>query len=610
MSDRSRPLVTRTPSTLLVLLAALLFAALPLLLETLTEPAAGLRLPSAGFGETLDDERMAERTLPHRWRADCAQCRTVWYRFEMSQPEIPRDAQAIYLPVVGHNAAIYLNGRLLGQGGRFADPVARQGWRPLWVTAPSALWLPGANQLYVLVKADRPYFGLMGAPAVAAESELIGAWRLRHALVVTADQVLATAAGMLALVVGVVAHYRRQAPSYLALAVTSVVFCMHWASGLVVEPPVDGRLWDSVQVLSLWLVAAAAWLAALSLVEPARLSGRAWGGLAALAALSVLVALLAWLEPSGAAVDLARMAALAALMMAGLWLAAAGWRRGDGRLLWPGVGLGLLAATDLVRLPVQPEALPVLSWAMAALLGAAGWLAVVRFVETLNAVELLNIDLESLVRERTAELQAQFERVRELERRETIAAERERLMRDMHDGVGGHLVSMLALIEADRRRPAELAGFVREALDDMRLMIDSLEPVDDDLNAVLAMFRDRLAPRLRAAGVELQWDVGLLPKVSGLTPARVLHVLRILQEAVTNAIRHGHARMVTIGAVSDEIRVRIEVRDDGDGFDPQTSGGGRGLKNLRRRAAEVGAMLTIDSAPGRGARIAVELPLH
>jgi signal transduction histidine kinase len=447
----------------------------------------------------------------------------------------------------------------------------------------------------------------MSAPAVGAELELIGAWRLRHALVVTAGQVLATAAGMLALVMGVLAYYRRRAPSYLALAVTSATFCVYWGSGLVVEPPVEGRLWDSAQVLSLWLVATAVWLTALMLVEPARPSRRASRGLAALVTLSVLIALLVWLEPAGVAVDLARIGALATLVLAGLWLAAAGFRRGDGRLLWPGAVLAVLASTDLVRLSVQPEALPVLTWAMAALLGAAGWLAVVRFVETLNAAELLNIDLEALVRERTAELQAQFERVRDLERRQTIAAERERLMRDMHDGVGGHLVSMLAMIEADRRHPGDLAIVVRDALDDMRLMIDSLDPVDDDLNAVLAMFHDRLGPRLRAAQVQLSWDVDVLPAVPGLTPARVLHVLRMLQETVTNAVRHGRAGSLWISASSGEEGVTIRVRDDGCGFEPDAAGGGRGLKNLQRRAAEIGAALAIDSAPGAGTTVTLRL---
>jgi hypothetical protein len=164
------------------------------------------------------------------------------------------------------------------------------------------------------------------------------------------------------------------------------------------------------------------------------------------------------------------------------------------------------------------------------------------------------------------------------------------------------------MIEADRRRPGELAVLVREALDDVRLMIDSLDPVDDDLNAVLAMFRDRLVPRLQRANVELRWDVQPLPAVPGLTPARVLHVLRMLQEAVTNALRHGRARTLAIGARAQEGRVAIEVRDDGIGFDARNAGSGRGLKNLQRRAAELGAELVIDSAPGRGTAVTVELP--
>ncbi|MCW5609768.1 MAG: hypothetical protein KIS83_03630 [Rubrivivax sp.] len=314
--------------------------------------------------------------------------------------------------------------------------------------------------------------------------------------------------------------------------------------------------------------------------------------------------------------------------LCGLALAQRGWQRADARLLWPGAVLLLGAAADLLRLPpaalgVTPgaapwhEPLPLLPWALAALLGSAAWLLLARFVETLNAAELLNVDLEALVHERTAALQAQFERVRELERREAIAAERERLMRDMHDGVGGHLVSMLAMIEADRRRPGELAVVVREALDDMRLMIDSLEPVDDDLNAVLAMFHDRLAPRLRGAGVTLHWDVDLLPQVAGLTPARVLHLLRILQEGVSNALRHGRARTLWLRAdaagpagatgAAGGAAVTITLRDDGSGFDPAAASGGRGLKNMRRRAQEAGLALDLVSAAGAGTTLTLRV---
>ncbi|MDP3221681.1 MAG: histidine kinase, partial [Rubrivivax sp.] len=297
---------------------------------------------------------------------------------------------------------------------------------------------------------------------------------------------------------------------------------------------------------------------------------------------------------------------------AGLVLARAGWRRDDGRLLVSGLVLAVLGTWLVVApaLPAGGQGLAVPSVAAALTLGTAGWLLLLRFVQTLNAVELLNIDLEALVQARTAELQSQFERVRELERRQAIADERERLMRDMHDGVGGHLVSVLAMIENDRRRPGELAEVVRQALDDMRLLVDSLEPEDDDLNAVLAMWHDRLAPRLRVAGVVLHWQVDLLPPVPGLSPARVLHVLRILQEGVSNALRHGQARTLTLGAVAADGGVRIALQDDGLGFDAGASFSGRGLKNMRRRAQEVGATLGIESAAGQGALITLWLPLQ
>lgn len=588
-------------------LGALVYLALPWLLEHLANPPPALRATTASFGETVHSARMRERTLPHRWLSECSDCRTVWYRFEFALPDPPREAWVLYLPVIGQNAAVYLNGRLLGQGGPFADPAARLGSQPLLVSAPSALWLPGANQIYVLVKSDRPRFGLMPAPAIGAESALQGSSRLRHALAVTLPQVLATAATMLALLMGVLAWYRRAEPDYAALAAVAVAFGVQSFSAQVIEPPVASAMWDGWMALCAAVVALAVFILALSLTGVGRAPRRTSIGLLAALALPA-AALAAWLEPTGLGADAAQSLTQIALALAGAWLAAVGARRGDARLLWPGLVLVAAALADLARPAWNPEALPMLPWAMAALLGAAGWLLLVRFVETLNAAELLNIDLESLVRSRTAESQAQFERVRELERREAIAAERERLMRDMHDGVGGHLVSMLAMIEADRRRPGELATVVRDALDDMRLMIDSLDPVDDDLNAVLAMFHDRLAPRLRASNVELHWNVELLPAVPGLTPARVLHVLRMLQEAVTNALRHGRARRLWIDAAATSDGVRIAVRDDGCGFDPRSVAGGRGLRNQQRRAAAIGAALEIDSSVDQGTTVRIVIP--
>jgi signal transduction histidine kinase len=611
---------------------ALLLASWPWMLERLLAPPAEWRLSSASFASTVDDPLARMVRLPHRWlgatvgagvAADCAACRTAWYRFDLGAAAAARsEPQALWLTDVGSNAAAYLNGRLLGSGGRFSDPAARLGVHSLWLPVPQQAWNDGDNRLYLLVKAERGRFGHLGAPALGPEAELQARERWRSALMLTLPQVLATAAAMLGLVMALLWAYRRREADYGALAAVLLAWAAQHFSAAVVEPPLGDAAWDAWLGASFALFVAAlgwfAWRQARVRVQP-----RAAGGAALIGALGfplvVALAAAAPLEPSGLAIDAMRSVLMAFAALAGAALVVAGWSSADGRLLVPGALLALTTAAAALWpwLAAQPPAAaPVLAlpWAMAVFAGSLGWLLLLRFVHTLDAAELLAEDLEALVRERTTELQAQFERVRELERREAIAAERERLMRDMHDGVGGHLVSMLAMIEAadsgSARGPQALATAVRDALDDMRLMIDSLEPVDDDLNAVLAMFHDRLAPRLRAAGVALHWEVELLPQVAGLTPARVLHVLRILQEAVTNAVRHGRAKGLRLDAAGGERGVHIELTDDGAGFDPACTGSGRGLNNMRRRAALAGAALQIDAAPGRGTRVRLELPLQ
>jgi signal transduction histidine kinase len=339
-------------------------------------------------------------------------------------------------------------------------------------------------------------------------------------------------------------------------------------------------------------------------------TARAWawptaGAAAALAGMAVVV------DRSGLAFEAVSRVPVLAGAAAGAWLGASAWRQADVALAVAGLLLAVLSGADLLRIGLDPGAAPFHPWGLLMFFGAAAWQLLLGFLETLNTLELLNIDLETLVQVRTTELQAQFERVRDLERRQTLATERERLMRDMHDGVGGHLVSLLGMIDTGRSAPDQMRTAVRDALDDMRLMIDSLEPVDDDFNAVLAMWNDRLGPRLRAAGVTLHWNVDLLPAVPGLTPARVLHVLRILQEGVTNAVRHGQARTLWLsaGADAETGTVQLSLVDDGGGFEPATAASGRGLKNMRHRAHEVGARVDVRSAPGQGTHVILVLPL-
>jgi len=183
-------------------------------------------------------------------------------------------------------------------------------------------------------------------------------------------------------------------------------------------------------------------------------------------------------------------------------------------------------------------------------------------------------------------------------------------VRDMHDGMGGQLVSLLTLIRSGQRDPRLIEEALAECLQDLRLVIDSMDTAGEDLAVGLGMFRARLEPRLREMGLVVHWNTHQLPAGIRLGPEGLLHVFRILQESLQNALKHARARTLWIEALSDGSPgapgVRLSVRDDGVGF-VAPGQGGRGLRHMRHRAERLGATLTVDSTPP-GTRVTVFLP--
>jgi signal transduction histidine kinase len=188
--------------------------------------------------------------------------------------------------------------------------------------------------------------------------------------------------------------------------------------------------------------------------------------------------------------------------------------------------------------------------------------------------------------------------------------ERERLTHDLHDGISGHLVSIIAMSEraGDGSKPIEQTA--RDALNDLRLVIYSLDLGDGELPLALANFRERLAPQLQRLGIELEWSTANLPEVSGVTPGNALAILRIVQEAITNAVKHGPARKIVVrGTAAPDDRGMITIENDGTGtFEPGRKIG-RGLANMRRRAERLQGVLTIDS-DGQMVKVTLLLPLR
>jgi signal transduction histidine kinase len=228
---------------------------------------------------------------------------------------------------------------------------------------------------------------------------------------------------------------------------------------------------------------------------------------------------------------------------------------------------------------------------------AVYWNLIGRVASSRRVVDALNVELESRVQLKTQELEQSYDRLRAAREAEALATERERIMRDMHDGVGSQLIATRQLVHAGPLDSKDLAARLDECIDDLRLMIDSLEPSDGDLVTVLGNLRYRVTQRLAQHQLTLGWQVADLP-TTGLAPRDVLQVLRIVQEAIANVIKHAGATEVVVsaGVSPDGGHIVLTVRDNGRGFaTDMLANRGRGLGNMRQRAAAVKGQLRIDA---------------
>jgi signal transduction histidine kinase len=203
-----------------------------------------------------------------------------------------------------------------------------------------------------------------------------------------------------------------------------------------------------------------------------------------------------------------------------------------------------------------------------------------------------------------------------------MLAERQRLAGDIHDTIAQGFTSIVMLVQAAEAEigsdPAAArthlglaAETARENLAEARALVAALAPVQLDggkLDDALRRLAGQTASQL---GVSGDFQVGGSPRPLD-TSAEVM-LLRVCQEALANVRKHARARRAWVRLSYDPAMVRMEVGDDGAGFDPAVEGGGEvgggyGLRGMRARVDEAGGRLTVRSAPGAGTSVCVEVP--
>jgi signal transduction histidine kinase len=210
-------------------------------------------------------------------------------------------------------------------------------------------------------------------------------------------------------------------------------------------------------------------------------------------------------------------------------------------------------------------------------------------------------------------------RLHERSRELSAVEERTRIARELHDSVTQTLFSIVLSSEivatqldrapdVARARLADLQALAQSALGELRAAIFELRPAELERDGLVRALERHVEALRRLHDVEIAVEADGEPQ---LDPQAKRELLRIAQEALANALRHARARHIGVRLRGGGGALLLEVRDDGTGFDPLAARGlrptGLGLASLEQRAHELGASLVIESAPGAGTTLRVEL---
>ena len=211
-------------------------------------------------------------------------------------------------------------------------------------------------------------------------------------------------------------------------------------------------------------------------------------------------------------------------------------------------------------------------------------------------------------------------RLQQLKARSAVLAERNRMAREIHDHLAQGFTGVLLQLEAAEAKLSRMEGdptpvltrldharnLAVASLQDARRSVMALsprKPEGADLLGALRLLSDRLL-----AGTEIQVELAQTGEPRPLRNRLEEELLRMAQEMLTNALRHGKARWVRVVLQFEGRQVRLSIEDDGQGFDPSASAAGYGMRSIRESIKQLHGNLEIDSLPGFGSRITITLP--
>ncbi len=554
--------------------------------------------------------------LPYHWdRLHPGAGGEATFEMAFALPGVSAEPYGLLLHRVGNAYEVWLNGSLLKREGDLElANGADFAQEPRYVEVPPQL-LARENRLAVRIRADTGRRGGLSPPLIGPDEELHPRYLQARRQHLAGTLVVA----LVGIVVGgmAIALWLTQPGGgslYLYAGLAEWFWALRVSAKLVEQPPLPWPQWNALMVLAiavwiscvmmfcaivagwgrhraaralramLWGMLGTAWWAgwwAVARQQPLVLT--LWYGLCMVVAVPVCVLFVAGALRRGASREHRILAAALALnVLVGVrdWLVFRfGGAYSDGTWLRYS---GLMFSCMLT------------------------YVAIMRFSAASAQVRELSASLAARVAQKEAELAQSYQQVEQLAREQERTRERTRILRDMHDGVGAHISTAIRQLQSGRASHDEVLQTLRDSLDQLKLSIDAMHLPAGDVTALLANLRYRLEPRLRAAGIALEWHVDLLAPVRGVDGPAMRQLQFMLFEVLSNVLQHAQASVLRMEMHSVQEGAVLRVADNGCGFDTQRPVR-KGLLSLRERAQAIGAHLTLNSGAG-GTEVIIRLP--
>ena len=518
----------------------------------------------------------------------------ILIEFDVVLPSVPTEALGLFISRISRSGRLYVNGTTIGNCTPGSLDQIRCSDSPTLFEIPPELLIAGINrfQLHIYPSQGLPT-GITKMQIGAIETIRKNYWNKAHRVLMPIVSTLSWAVlfmGLLNLIVGL--SMKEVKHTYMGIALTLHSF--HRLGLLTTISPINITYYEwylgalRLVIIPFFIKAVLGFLNQESSALNRWLTHFSWTGLLIWAIAGVDSAILPWLH-------------LPSLCAGGLItgkLTISIWRRDPGaRPIFTGLLflMEVIAVFEWAAMNAQPFANEITpSWYNLILfVSVFGGMSLVQITKALRESLRTNDLLQEKLAIREQELKKAYSELLISESFATRIAERERIMRDMHDGMGSTLSSAKLALQTGLLNHQEVLNILDDCTEDLRLILDCSAPQSVGFVDILNDYKYRLQRRLIGSTIHATWNIDVSQGLV-MDPGKSLHIMRIIQEATTNALRHTKSISIDISVSTNNDCSLLTISISNKGSLTTVDKPGRGLENMRRRAATLNADLQIE----------------